>query len=156
MCFELLQQGAMNARADPQRHSGPNRPLPRKSPAVDRQAFPAWSQSPTACSDIPLTTEISYPAHIRLPLRATTTSFAISITQSAPRQLAARRGDVRRQDSRPEEGKYRHAVSEFRGYNRNGTNQKDYGDRRGDVSVTRVPSARWDGPVNGSGPESSI
>jgi hypothetical protein len=37
-----------------------------------------------------------------------------------------------RRDGRPEEEQYRRPTSEFRGYNRNGTDQGDYGDRRGD------------------------
>jgi UPF0716 family protein affecting phage T7 exclusion len=37
---------------------------------------------------------------------------------------------ARRQDGRSEDGQYRRPTSEFRGYNRNGTDQGDYGDRR--------------------------
>jgi hypothetical protein len=43
-----------------------------------------------------------------------------------------RENEVRRGDGGPEEGQYRRPTSQFRGYNRNGTDQGDYGDRRGD------------------------
>jgi hypothetical protein len=43
-----------------------------------------------------------------------------------------RREDEVRGDGPPEEGQYRRPTSEFRGYDRNGTDQGDYGDRRGD------------------------
>jgi hypothetical protein len=43
-----------------------------------------------------------------------------------------REDEVRREDGRPEEEQYRRPSSEFRGYNRNGTLQGDYSDRRGD------------------------
>ena len=37
---------------------------------------------------------------------------------------------ARHRDGRSEQGQYRRPTSEFRGYNRNGTDQGDYGDRR--------------------------
>jgi len=43
----------------------------------------------------------------------------------------AQRGEDHR-DGRPEEGQYRRPTSEFRGYKRDGTDQGDSGDRRGD------------------------
>ena len=50
----------------------------------------------------------------------------------SPDDAQRREDEVRRGDGRPEEGQYRRPASEFRGYNRNGTDQGDYGDRRGD------------------------
>jgi hypothetical protein len=50
----------------------------------------------------------------------------------SPDDAQRREDEVRRGDGRPEEGQYRRATSELRGYNRNGTDQGDYGDRRGD------------------------
>jgi hypothetical protein len=50
----------------------------------------------------------------------------------SPDDAQRREDEVRREDGRPEEEQYRRPTSEFRGYNRNGTHQGDYGDRRGD------------------------
>ena len=62
----------------------------------------------------------------------------------------SREDEVRRGDGEPEEGQYRRPTSEFRGFNRNRTDQGDYGDRRGDGQRhLRPPSARWDRAVNG-------
>lgn len=47
-----------------------------------------------------------------------------------PSDVQGREDQSRRQDGRSEEGQYRRPMSEFRGYNRNGTDQGDYGDRR--------------------------
>jgi hypothetical protein len=50
----------------------------------------------------------------------------------SPDDAQRREDKVRRQDGRTEEGQYRRPTSEFRGYDRNGTDQGDYGDGRGD------------------------
>ena len=56
-----------------------------------------------------------------------------NLNNTISRDDAQRREDeVRRGDGRPEEGQYRRPAFEFRGYDRNGTDQGDYGDRRGD------------------------
>jgi hypothetical protein len=47
-----------------------------------------------------------------------------------PSDAQGREDQSHRQDSRSEEGQYRRPTSEVRGYNRNGTDQGDYGDRR--------------------------
>ena len=48
----------------------------------------------------------------------------------SPDDAQRREDQVRRRDGRPEEGQYR--ARPPRGYNRNGTDQGAYGDRRGD------------------------
>jgi len=48
-----------------------------------------------------------------------------------PEDAKRREDELRRRDGRPEEGQHRRPTSEFRGYNRNATDQGDYGDRRG-------------------------
>jgi hypothetical protein len=50
----------------------------------------------------------------------------------SPDDAQRREDEVPRGDGRPEEEQYRRPTSEFRGYNRNGADQGDYGDRRGD------------------------
>jgi hypothetical protein len=50
----------------------------------------------------------------------------------SPDDPQRREDEVRRGDGRPEEGQYRRPTSEFRGFNRNGTDQGDYDDRRND------------------------
>lgn len=54
-----------------------------------------------------------------------------TLDKAINRSDAQGQGDQsRRQDGRSEEEQYRRPTSEFHGYNRNGTDQGDYGDRR--------------------------
>ena len=49
----------------------------------------------------------------------------------SPDDAQRREDQVLRRDGRSEEEQYRRPTSEFRGYNRDGTDQGDYGDRHG-------------------------